>query len=717
MLAPALVVGLALVAGLLAIGWVPEQHRSRLLPGAPAIGVAVLVAALHWTTLVVGVGDGMVVVAVVAVAVTVALQRRRPGWWRHPSRAWRTLVVALALGAVPAVAVALPMLEERSSRVVQVTLNNDAFYYVSLAEWLADHPAVEDVEIGVGVEGADAPSYGSVSNHQDIHLRIGEELLQAVPVALLDQPAVRTWYPVTATWLALLPGACYVAAVGLRARPVAGLVGGVVIGAASLVGYQALNQNSASVLGIALLPLAVGAVVGALDRDRRVPLALAGVSLAGVIGVYAEYAVLLGPVLAAVVLIRPAGERRPALRAAVTVVAFAVAVAPLAWIKAVRSFTTIAGANAPDRRSPFLDVGFGTWWDRFTGASALDDPSRLRPAGIVLAVAVVVGLGAAVVLHRRALWLAVIAAFTVLLVKLGPIDDNGYSHERAVGIGAPLLLLGAVMGWDRLVHRLQERPPRPGAAGGAIAAVVIATAVWLGVNLRQTVALTQDPLVEMRRADEAFDDAALWVDEVGDGSNVVVAVPRYFDQLWIADALRDRPEVSYGALYPDYFTSAAAWDGEPRRYVLIGVDAITDLDADMVIRSNERFSLVDLHRGEGLVAVATAGWWPSESVPPVVSQWMADEGQLLVVTAPGTDPRLRVEGQALDLLSPLGVEVREVGGPALTRTTTIETIDGFTVPLPGPVAYLVIDNDEPAVLPGTGDVRLLSFRLTGLRRG
>ncbi|MEJ7846231.1 MAG: hypothetical protein WKF93_11370, partial [Acidimicrobiales bacterium] len=207
------------------------------------------------------------------------------------------------------------------------------------------------------------------------------------------------------------------------------------------------------------------------------------------------------------------------------------------------------------------------------------------------------------------------------------------------------------------------------------------------------------------------------VDEVGDGSNVVVTVPRYFDQLWIADALRDRPGVSYGALYPDYFTSASAWDGEPRRYVLIGVDAITDLDPDMVIRSNERFSLVDLRRGEGLIAVATAGWWPSESVPPVVSQWMADEGQLLVVAAPGTDPRLRVEGQALDLLSPLGVVVREVGGPALARTTTTAAVGGFTVPLPGPVAFLVIDNDEPAVLPGTGDVRLLSFRLTGLRRG
>lgn len=102
-----------------------------------------------------------------------------------------------------------------------------------------------------------------------------------------------------------------------------------------------------------------------------------------------------------------------------------------------------------------------------------------------------------------------------------------------------------------------------------------------------------------RHVDPSFTEASRWVHEFGGprGSGVDVLASDFFNQLWITDALRDETGVRYPRLFPSYQGTQSYWTGSAGRYLL--VDRYTRIAAApmLTIRSNARFSLLDLGRG------------------------------------------------------------------------------------------------------------------------
>jgi hypothetical protein len=652
-------------AGLVVLALAPGAVRDRLLPAAPLVGVSLTVAVLHWTTLLLPVRHGLVVLGLVLVALAVVAVRRRGLVGVRPSRpAVAALGLATLLGVLPAGLVLAPSLANDGALVLP-TRNHDAYYYVAAAEWLTDNRGISAPEIAADQVEGDPPAYGPSLFQIEEHIRLGETLAQAAVGALLGRPQVEVFFPMLALYVLTLPGSV-TAAFRLVGLPTpAGLLAGLAVTAYPYALYQAHEQHSPSLLGLVVLPVALTAVVLALDARPVLPRWVAALLLVGWLGSYTEYAAVGAPAVLLALLARRPSQWWPALRGGAVVGVLAVAMAPLLWLNAVRSLLFLAGLPEPPRDTPFNDITATTLLNRLVGAGTITGgelPSRTAP---LLTLLVVSGVVLAVALsRRRGLWAGAVFGVAVAVAQFSFGDPRPYTQMRVIGISMPVLVFVACAGWSTAVVAARARPALVRHA--VLAGSLLALLAWVAVEGRTSVRYVQEGLEQARPVDAAFGEAREWVEELAapGGEDVTVVTGEFFDQMWLAYALRDSPGVSYAGLSADYLAVQSYWGGESDPLVLVDEGVFVDADPAVVVRSNDRFRLLDLRRGDAVVAST----YPASGLPWIGERpttWTEDDAPLVLLcsTAPCA---AELEVRAVDSEEPVPFAVLQDGEVLVT---------------------------------------------------
>jgi hypothetical protein len=598
------VVGLALVLNL-----APKQ-RLVLFPAAPVLGAVVLVVLLHLSSLALPVNAGIWIVAALAVAALVAAVVRNRSWRFVPARSVVAAVVVVAVGAAGAVLTLLPSILAQSPLAIQPTAGNDAFYYVSVAQWVRDNALTATPDIGTGPgSGSDSPAYGPALESLRLGLRVGQELVNAGISTMLGVTPVATISPMLGVYVALLPGGAWVLGTAFRLPAAARVVlGALLVTSFSLIS-QTLNQNADSVLGIAFLPLVIGLCALVLFRTRgqgRVaPVWLAAAALAALVGTYTEYVPFLFAALGGLALIGPLATLATRVLRALGILGLSVLIGPVIWFRAVQGLllaATLSSAGATE-----VPTALETAW-RFTGPyqGVLRgfDPALGGTVTTLSVVVLLAGVGVGVVLalaSSRTRGLAIGGAFVASAgAAFIAMRSTAYITGRAIDMVTPLLVIVAVLGWSVAGRWTMAVPRRP----VAIVLTSLLVAAGVGGSLAGARVAANNATVKAsddRVVSAEFEEAAGWIDALGDsdGADVSVAVGTQFDQLWLSDALAELPDVSYINLrgdlgYRSDLDLVDFWDGEPDRYVLVGPGAYASYDPDALIESNTRFFLLDL---------------------------------------------------------------------------------------------------------------------------
>jgi hypothetical protein len=744
-LLPLLVIDLLLFTalGIAVIAWLPRPWCGHLLVGAPALGAAALVVALHLTSLVVDVRVGTVIVLVTAVASLVA-RSSRCHWWRQVGRSsWLLLVGALIAGAIPLIFVIQPF-RAAGATVVQPAGNNDAFYYVSLTDWLLEHSALT-----VPVIGVDPPAYGNARYTLQQGLRLGEEMNEGAVATITGNDPIATWSTTTIMWLFFIPGACMAAFEVLRLNRGAGVLAGVLTAGSAVVAIQVLNQNSSAMLGILIAPLAIALWAGYFARrgggqrepggeltaavavgdapagvsstaSERPPLWLAVLVFDALVGSYTEYLPIVGVGLLLYLALRPPRQWLRTLVDALKFGALAVALGPLIWYDAERSLRATSTLGG-DYGSPFLGVPVRTWIARLTGASPYDARTGLT-LGVILAAWLIVGIVLAMLWSpARTILACVLLNFVVVALLLGSgYHYFPYAEYRAVGMGVSLLVLTSVAGWAAGLQRLSRSARGRPLLSPGLAAVAVPAALFFVLN-QQTLAkqaLVQD--WSPRTVTSDFNQGAAWaasVDGQG-GSNVTALVPEFFTQLWAMYALRKSPQINFPFLYSDYAQVPPLTydDGRLRRYVLLGGDCFSQIDPTAVVGGNARFRYLDVSRGRVVLAVGVQNAQNIEVTPQRVQQWMVNGGRLLVVHTSDVHS-VTLTLTANPVLASVPVTISADGGAGQDYVVGHTDLT-VTIPLGSSRMSLIkIDNHVLAVSPSPDDPRPLSVLVEAVRAG
>lgn len=611
------VLGLAVLAPLRA------TRREALLPAAPVLGAALLAVVMSTTSWLLPAPGGLAATAAAAVGLVVLALRRGQRPWRFSRRALVTAGLVLAVGLTGAAVALVPNAWVGDGRAMSPNGSHDIYYYVAESTWLLDHPITPAPELGpVPGDGDAAPADNPMRAALAIPLRIGQPMVQAALMAATGQRPVDAVMVLTALWVLLVAPGAFVAARLVRLRPAPALAVAAVSATSALVVQQVYQQNVDALLGVSLALLTLAGCVAAVER--RVPIPMAALWLAGLVAVYTEYSLFVAPAVAVAVLARRRLGRTVLGRAA-AILGLAVALAPTAWIRGAGVLGVDRAADA--ETSPLFSDGWYLAVSRFVGAAPLTGSSPSR-AAVVMVAFLTVGWALAVLLHRhRTLWL------TVLVVGLGflasvTIDGRGYTQLRSASLLQPLLLLTSGAGWAALLALLRARRPGAAAPGvhvarariaavGPPAALALVAVVVVAVNLRAAPAGLDRPFATSRHVDEAYDEVTTWVQANGgpDGRDVTALVPDLFAQVWAAGALRGEPLVAYPALRPDYLGLTSYWAGEVDRFLLIGPGAHLAAPDEAVVARNSRFRLVDLDAGAVLAATPTGlpDWAPGAS--------------------------------------------------------------------------------------------------------
>lgn len=590
----------------------PAPQRSLLVPALPVIGAASLVVALHLTGLFLPVRVGIWVVVALCVASLVMAAIRRRIRALMSGRSLLQLGLMSAVGAAGALLALLPSINARSPLAVQATASNDAFYYVSVADWLSSNAITRTPVIGVDPSsGLDSPVFGPAAESLRLGLRVGQELVHAGVSDLLMRDPVSTFSPMLAVYLLILPGGAWVLGAAFRMSTAARVFLGLALVTTFTLLNQVQNQNADSILGIAFVPLVLGLAGIALfhrmddGESPEVPSWLAGISLSALIGTYTEYAAFVFAVLGFIVLVGPLAEFKRRIVRALAICGLALLVGPFIWFRAVQgtilaaSLSTQSGAKGSDLErvwevvsSPYVALS-SAQPEGTVGALTL---LALSASGVVLVVGVILAL---VIRRSRGLAIGVlVAAGGATYIGL---RGNGYITGRAADMLTPLLIIAAVVGLNGCLQWWAERTSRSAvwgrAVSGVASGVVVAVVVFSFVGSYRYVEFEGG---DDRFVSNDFAQAADWVESIeeGDGANVTVATSSMFEQLWITDSLRDLTEISYVSLRGDLgyradLSMTSYWDREPDRYVLVGPGAFYDGDS-AVIDSNSTFTLLDM---------------------------------------------------------------------------------------------------------------------------
>lgn len=698
----ALALALCCAAGLPLVALAPRRLHRSLLPALPAAGVVTVVVVAHWLTLAAPYRwAAWLLLAAVVVGDVVVLARPS----LRPAVDRRTVLVGVVLlaAALPGVAILASNARVAPAAGLRFTSSNhDAYYFSAVADWLVEHPNTAVPSIGTTNRSPEGPAEDPTRAYQTFK-RWGEASVQGLPTALAGGRTSEHWALLTAGWLFLLPGAVFLFARGLGAAGTPALAGGVLagllLGAGGVLQYLVLNQNGAFVLGLPLLVAAAGALtlaVRAPERDRRAQV-VAAVFLAGWLGTYFEYGILVVPfLLPAVAVVRPGSIARLArCLGAVALTTALVGLVPL--FNTLRGLLVVGGAR-PIWASYFTGDAPMEVVAKLVGQRALEDLPVPSPGwGTAAAVVLLAGWVLAVVAAmwwRPTRWvLPPVALAAAAYWYSQSRGDTNYIANRVVAMGLALVgviaLVGAaatVLSPARGTDGAAEHPPgtdlpaprRPALA--AVGAVVATLVVAVGLASSRTMVgdLTAWALPG-RSLTTADREAAGWVREFGGpgGARVAVAVGDFVPQLLLLDQLRDLPDVGWSVLRPDYTDRWSFGSAQPPSYVLTDRRAMVAGDLPEV-RSNARWALYELE-GEGAVVSPPAGM-ASVPGPPGSLRWTGSAATLGVVT---TRTCGRVE---LSVRSATGAPQRfgVRAGEALSRDRAVRYTAGaepVTVPL------------------------------------
>lgn len=717
----------AAVFGLVVLSVVRAPVRHRLWPAAPAIGLGTAVVVLSATSVLVPTGlAAPLIAALVLVAAVVQAVRHRADLRPHIGTGLAVLAATLLAGTV-GFAFAVAPAHRTDAGTVMATGNNDAFYYASVAEWLVEHPVTVEPEVTHSPsEGDDPPATGPAHSALRSDLRLGDTLLSASASSLAGVPVSHFWTWQVVSWLLVLPASFAGAARLLSRRPDPatwwGLAAGAVVAASPLVTWQVHNQNSASVLGLVQVPLALalwwsGVAAEGDDPGNRPPRWLVALVLSGTLGSYSEYAPVVAIAFGISVIARPPRAVPAALVRAVTTVALAVAVAPAIWWRLVSSLLFQGGLANEDWPSPYHDAPAGRIVARLVGAtSPVGDSATdgLGSLGLVLVVVISVGLGIVLWRHpSRWLWAGFAAGAVVTALYLALGAENLYSQQRVVEITQPVLLGLAVMGWGLLASDT-SRPRSPLRWGLAVAVV---PALLLGASARiQRALLLPEHVIEERAVDDDFRDVATWAEEYGgdEGGELTVLVPAYVDLMWATDALRPWDDTSYLLLYPDYHLRSAYIDSCVTRYLITGRSTpVGGLIDDAVVDANDRFRLLDRAAAPLDVIAPGAGFHHAEGSVDDPSFWMSAIGEIVIVRSVDGPATLTFEATTLPDLGDVPLRVTVDGDDTVAEVVVPAEGGRVEVPLPSSrwnrVAIESLDGARPPS--ATPDPRELSVYL------
>ncbi len=706
------------LAGVPVLLHLTERQQQLILPGLPVVGAMSLVVLVHWPAAVLPTPISLGLSAVVLLGFGV-IGWRRGGRVHLSLRKFGPLALALILGVVPMVLALLPTSQLDRPRLVQPTFNNDAFAYVSVSSWLRENPSLD---IPKPVE--DAPVYGYVGRHLDIGLRIGEEFLQVGGALINGRDVASTWYVVLATWILVLPGAMWAACRLTGLSSPLGAAAAFVAGTSAVLLSQVYNQNSAAVLGIAIAPLAIAALVRRLDGDDILPRWAAPLALTALAGTYTEYLPVLLPGLAVFAGVRHPRNYPVVGGRGIVALAAALVVSPFVWFNVGRSLLLEKGLTAPGVESSFIHAPGLTILDRVVGATWLDGFSE-SSVGRWLSLLLALGLVGALSDRRlRRMWLPILGGAVAAIGYLTFVHAFPYGQQRAVQIMVPLALLVATVGFGEFVRLARRVVPsgRSALRGVLSAPLVLAGVMFPVVNISSSVRWERQFQVAARTVDASFLEGVGWIKDFdhADGAETLLVDSNFFEQLWLTYELRHEERLAYPFLYPDYMNVGRydRWDGRLRRFVLVGRDDYIDVDPGVVVRENARFLLLDLAQGDAVIATPSVNWGGGERRPEGVGHWMVNAGEVLVIRTPGAPTSLLIEGNALPDLDPLPLNIVTAEAELVASGSIGAESTLLRATLPDrPAVLLFFNNGKQAQRPSSGgDAGDRSYYLTRVAR-
>lgn len=633
LLAPSLAfVGAASLVGLVALALVPKRLRTDLSPAIPATGTAILIVMLYWLGLAIRTQWSLpITLLVVIVAAAIAWRRRGFQFEIGP------LVQAglgVLLGLLPALVILQPSVVTQNSIVMHPTSNHDSFFYVSSAEWLVDNRLIDEPTINseIGPQST-SPAYAPALTTSQLYLRQGEHLIQALVSSAWRGPVSERWYQMQAAWLLLLPGSALALARLARLSSRSGWLGAAATGGASLLTFQALNQNSPSLLGLALFPLVLGLLVRVF-RDKPLEgatLIACAVATAALVGTYPELLVFL-PLGGLMLVARSPGGWRTGGRRGVILALLSIAISPWAWYLAIRTLVRVVPLATAVGEVFFWDARPATIANRYIGLTTIAEEGTASAVTFLVILAIGAGLLSSLRIPGLR-WIVAGALLTIVMLWLGQgARENFYLVDRQAMITQPIVFLFVGFGYGYLV----DKPPR--LAGKRLAAPLgLATAVVIALatlNISTTLRfVSSSGDLHSRSITLEVREAIEWARDVGgpDGAAVTVIVDDYVERLWVADGLRDLARVSYPILTPDYFRVSSYGDGELDRYVVASATVFSDLPSNARVTENTRFVLYDTAGVDGALLGTINNFWGRETADGHSWEWMGDDGFVVVL--------------------------------------------------------------------------------------
>lgn len=644
------------VVGAAVVGVIPSRQRALLLPALPALGAALISVVLSSTTWFwsARVGAWAVLLTVVVLAAIAYRARSALGTkpWQLPRRAVAVAVATMLLSLAGVVTALLPAIWLDDHRPVPSVASQDLFYYAAESAWLQDHPILPTPQVlSTPGELTVSPAFGPIVSSLDVSLRIGQPLVHATLDAVMGTDAADSLMAMSALWLLLLGPCAFVAARLLGASTLIGFAAALLTTTAATVLSQFYAGNVDALLGMSLALLAISTVVSA--AERRISPWPAAVVVAGLVGVYTEYALFVAPAVLGVLVARRWADVATRLRALVVVGVLAVVIAPGAWLRGLGTMRISRGAaEGGTWPSPYYSDGLLVGAERALGLA----PANGSGTGWltwVVGMVIVAGLLCAVAFHRhRWSWLLVLAVTVPYLVHL-TMTRQGYTQMRAVQLATPVLILVAVVGvgaaWTAVARRRGARStdgPRSAHRAWIVRSVAATTACLLAAsNLHSAAAQLDRPMVEARHVDRTYEEAAEWVEEHGsaEGRDVTVLSADMASHMWLAYELRDEPLVVYPALRPDYLRVPTFWDGDVDRLALVGPGSYYAGPRKAVLERNQRFRMIDLSTPNAVVA--TPMDLPAWSAMAGVDNSMdgPDGGAILLATRSGAPTDVALE--------------------------------------------------------------------------
>lgn len=641
-------VGLAIIAavlGLAALSPLPVVERRRWLPVAPLVGVALIAVVSSSTAPLLPMGLAWPIPIVVASIALVLGWRRHGPPWRGLRRGVSSAVIATAVGGFAVLLALGPSLVGGYAGLVQPSDNNDAFYFVSVAEWLRLHSStVAPLVASPAPPGSDPIAFGPAAETYGLHLRIGAESVLAWFSTVTGADVVDLFTSATALWVGLLAGPSFVIARAFVGRRWAAAVVAVPASMSAVVITQAFAQNTASLLGEALALLVTAALVigPRFLRLGRPALGVGGLALAGLVTVYPETFPVFVPLWAALAVLRG----RAVLGGALGVVGIAIVLAPASWWRAAGEFAMLATISTDGERSPSIATGMLGPLGRLPefappgGAATLVD---VFLAGI--AVCALAGVAVSISVRRSRAFGIGVAGAIAMCVVLGS-GATEYTFHRAVDMLWPVLLLAVGVGLRRLPTR------------GLRALAAAAGASYLLANLAIAGAVSLQRWDE-RVVDDSYRAAVAEAMSASgeDGAQILVATGDLFQQLWLSYEFRDEPAVSYATIrgdlgYRDDPAMSDGWDGARDRILVVGADVAVDFEPQAVIGRVGDFVVLDASRGDVLLALPAApltDWAPNGDIAACdahlrVLAWgaSAERGTVTITDSAGTERVLAV---------------------------------------------------------------------------